>query len=80
MGHKRQTIPLANLLINIENPRLDIQENQREAIEMMIDDQKEKLVKLAEDIVEFGVNPTESISVVASDGGKQFVILEAIDV
>jgi len=49
------------LNINIENPRFEMVGSQRDAIQLMIEDHKDKLFKLAEDIMEEGLNPGETI-------------------
>jgi|SRR5690554_613640 len=77
MGHTRKLIDLSLLNINIENPRFEMVGNQREAIKTMIDDQGDKLTKLATDIVEEGLNPGDPIFVVKHEKKEdQFNILE----
>jgi hypothetical protein len=61
MGHDYKNIQLTLLNINVENPRFEIVGNQRSAISQMIDDQGTKLSKLAEDILDYGLNPSEWI-------------------
>jgi len=77
MSVTRKTIPIANLIVNTNNPRFEAVTNQREAISTMIEDQGGKLIKLAKDIIEFGINPTKSICVTPNkneDG--QYDVLE----
>ncbi|NLA16351.1 MAG: hypothetical protein GX877_07445 [Bacteroidales bacterium] len=51
--------------------------NQREAIITMLEDQKDKWVRLAEDIIEHGMNPAELILVVSHEKlEKQFNVLK----
>lgn len=77
MGYTRKLIDLSLLNINIENPRFEMVGNQREAIKTMIDDQGDKLTKLATDIVEEGLNPGDPIFVVKHEKkDDQFNILE----
>lgn len=64
MGHKRLLIDISDLNINIENPRFEMVGNQREAIKTMIEDQGDKLSKLADDITNTGLNPGDPIFVV----------------
>lgn len=72
-----EEIPLENLMINIENPRFDIVNNQREAIEMMITNQKGKLINLSKDISIEGLNPADRIMVTNLDGfTDQYKVLE----
>lgn len=56
-------INITNLIINLENPRFDPVDNQREAIQKMIKEIGDKIYNLAEDIAQFGLNPTELVIV-----------------
>lgn len=61
MSHSTQKkIPIANLIVNIDNPRFDMVGNQKEAIEIMVKDQNKKILNLAKHIIEFGLNPSET--------------------
>lgn len=57
--HSYKKIPIANLSVNIENPRYEMVGNQPEAINLMVKEQKKKIINLAEDIVRNGLNPSE---------------------
>lgn len=60
MGNPSNTqIPLANLTVSNDNPRFDITANQKDAIKKMLLEQGEKVYRLAKDILEFGMNPTD---------------------
>jgi hypothetical protein len=73
----RQEIDLMNLFINIENPRFEMVGNQRDAINIMLEDQRDKLIKLAEDIVDNGLNPSELIIVTPHEtDDSRFVVME----
>ena len=74
MGESIQNIEvsIADLFINNSNPRFNPVEDQVEAFEAMILDQKDKLVSLAEHIVENGLNPLEKI-LVSEINGKYVV-------
>lgn len=63
MKYETSFLDIALLIINTENPRFDMVGNQREAIALMVAHQKDKLVRLAQDIVENGVNPSDLIIV-----------------
>lgn len=77
MSNKRILVDLSDLNINIENPRFEMVGNQREAIKTMIEDQKEKLVKLAEDIVNDGLNPGDPIFITKHERqDNQYNVLE----
>lgn len=73
----RQDLQLSNLELNTQNPRFEMAGDQREAIRTMLDEQSDKIINLAEDIIKFGLNPSEStiVSPVASVKGI-FVVLE----
>lgn len=57
MGRKTKSIPIANLSLNTENPRFELVGSQRDAVKIMIEDQGDKLLNLAKDIVNDGLNP-----------------------
>src|SRR6185437_7593539 len=72
------SIPLSDLLIDTQNPRLE-QPNtgQREALRAFAGDQKAKLIALAKDIVGFGMNPSElAIVMPFHDDLRRYVVLE----
>src|SRR6266480_7384094 len=58
-------IALTNLLLDVINPRfVTEQDNQRAAIRNMATEQGEKLLNLADDIVNFGLDPSSSAIVI----------------
>lgn len=74
---KIERIKLANLHLDLKNFRFEEQHSQKEAIATMIADQKGKLVVLAKDIFENGLNPTDLIIVVRMpEGNNQYRVLE----
>lgn len=75
--HAIEELPVSSLLLDVENPRHDVLANQREALKEMMDVQGDKLIKLAGDIVEAGINPAElSIVMPHKDEKKKYVVLE----
>ena len=76
MEHETKLIRISILEINTENPRFETVSSQREAIRVMIEDQRKKLAKLAEDIVKNGLNPSDPIIVTPEKNGKKFRVLE----
>jgi len=77
MAHKRKLVDLNTLNINIENPRFEMVGSQRDAIKLMIEDQKEKLTRLAEDIIDEGLNPGDAIFITKHEKNKnEFNVLE----
>jgi len=69
-------IPLENIFVDLQNPRYDPLDNQREALATIANEQGTKLVSLAKDIVERGLNPSEVFMVTAADDGKSFTVME----
>jgi hypothetical protein len=52
-------IAVENLLLDLENPRHDVLQDQQSALNQMMIDQEKKLVNLARDIIKEGINPSE---------------------
>lgn len=63
MKSEQKNIDLSLLSVNIENPRFEMVGSQREAISQMIEDQGQRLTKLAQDILDNGLNPSDLIIV-----------------
>lgn len=72
------TVRVADLLVDEENPRLPTpNRGQREALRKIAEDQDRKLLKLAEDIVEHGINPAELFIVTATtEKPPRYIVLE----
>lgn len=70
------TIPVSNLLIDVENPRLPTPNvGQHEALRELAHDQQGKLIKLAQHIVRNGPNPAE-LPIVMPFDERRYVVLE----
>lgn len=70
-------IKLTDLQVNTENYRFEPVASQKEAIDTMVNDQGEKLYKLAEHIVLNGLNPNDKIQTVPSSHDKtKFNVVE----
>jgi hypothetical protein len=71
-------IPLSDLLFDTENPRLvETQESQQAAALELARQQGDNLLRLAEDIVQHGLDPTSLTAVVATgDRRKRYKVLE----
>ena len=68
---------ITNLLLDVLNPRFETeQQNQRDAIQRMAVEQGEKLLNLAEDIVQFGMDPTSLPLVIAAESRSKQVVVE----
>ncbi len=70
-----KTLKIEDLTFDLSNPRYPPHTSQREALSKIADDQGMKLVKLAEDIVNNGLNPTKRVLVMSANNGG-FVVLE----
>lgn len=71
-----QQIPLERLLVDLQNPRYDPRTSQREALATIAQDQGNKLLNLAEDIAEKGLNPSELAIVTSSGERNTYSVLE----
>jgi hypothetical protein len=69
-----QTIPVGQLLLDVENPRHEPVRSQRDAIAAVISGQRQRLVVLANDIAQNGLSPIDRMLVVKS--GRNFVVVE----
>lgn len=69
-------INIANILLDIDNFRLGSWPNQQEVIRTLIDDQKEKLINLAEHIAENGLSPLENIGIMKCPEGDDYYVIE----
>lgn len=61
--YRISSLSITSLMLNLVNPRFEPVESQREAIRIMVQSQKDKLFKLAEDIAKHGLNPSDLIIV-----------------
>lgn len=69
-----KNINITNLLLNPSNPRYNPVEHQSEAIEAMIQDQRDKLVVLAKHVALYGLNPSDLI--IVKPYKKQWIVYE----
>lgn len=72
-NYQTKSIKLSDLILDLENPRHELFENQPDIISYM--DEQELLVNLAKDIVNHGLSPLETIAVMKSHNG-QYIVLE----
>jgi hypothetical protein len=77
-GLFEDTIPVARLLLDPENPRLpEIQDNQRETIAALAQVQGSQLIGIAKHIVEHGLNPAElPIVMPTGDDPRNYYVLD----
>lgn len=70
-------LELSQLLLDSENPRLDIIEDQGHILKAIVEDQKGKLGVLAEHIVQRGLNPSDLPLVVPdTDNPDEYIVVE----
>jgi len=74
VAFEAKTIPVGQLMLDTKNPRHKKVSSQRDAISALIDSQRQKLVVLASDIMEFGLSPIDRLLVVKS--GRNYTVLE----
>jgi hypothetical protein len=74
-GHRKADIKLDKLLVNPENYRFDPVADQQEAMLTMLRSQKDKILNLARDIAQRGLNPMERL-VVKEIGSGKYIVLE----
>lgn len=73
----KQGIGIGNLLLDIDNYRIVKQSTQKGARDAIIAEQGRKLIKLAEDIIQHGLNPFDLPMVIdAGDGNQNFIVIE----
>jgi hypothetical protein len=72
-----QQISVGKLLLNVSNYRIVKQTSQKAARDAIIEEQGKKLITLAKDILENGLNPSDlPIVIDADDGDGNFVVIE----
>jgi len=68
---------IEDLIFDVDNPRFENLSDQRDALQKIVIDQKDKLFILAEDIVAQGLNPADLIIVIElEDSDGRYVVLE----
>jgi hypothetical protein len=65
-------LKVADLVLDHDNPRITHAEGQQEALQKIVKDQKTKLVKLAQSIVEHGLNPMDRLLVLRINLGSSW--------
>lgn len=72
---KAKAIKINSLLLDLDNSRFpETPESQREAIIQMVNIQGDRIVSLARDIIENGLDPSENIIVYKGSDGKSVVM------
>src|ERR1700682_2542581 len=77
MATSPRSINLSDLLLDTHNPRVEPVTAQRDEMQKLLDDQKDRIAFLAEDIVENGVSPIDIALVTPSKlEADKFTVLE----
>jgi hypothetical protein len=70
-------LKIENLVLDHDNPRITHAAGQQEALNKIVNDQKTKLVKLAQSIVDHGLNPMDRFLVLQlNQKPKRYIALE----
>ena len=69
----RQEIELTALSLDAKNPRMEEQPGHRDAIRTLFTEYPKDMVNLAEDIVNYGLNPLENVGVSPLSKSRYFV-------
>lgn len=86
MNYREQQIKVADIQLDQENPRFPPVNSQREAIDAMLSDQGDKVVTLALDIYQNGLNPSAKLILFKSglrfvdgDGNRRLTALKILE-
>lgn len=86
MSFKFETLSISEIQLDEKNPRFPQVSNQKQAIQEMFDNQKDKLFELARDIVEFGLDPSKRLIVfkhdgkyIDGDGNRRITVLKVLE-
>jgi hypothetical protein len=69
-------LTIEQLSLDNENPRINSASSQREALEKVITDEPDKLVRLARSIVRRGLNPMDRLLVFRPKGTRTYTVVE----
>ncbi len=83
---KRERIPVSKLMVNPSNPRFEPVGDQNQAIPTMLSKEEKSIKRLAQDIVNYGLNPTKNLAVyeqngmyVVQEGNRRVVALKLLN-
>jgi len=69
-------LKIDSLDLDLENPRITLASDQRDAMQKILKEQGAKLINLADSIADNGLNPMDRFLVVRSDRTGKFIVLE----
>ncbi|MGE4294884.1 MAG: hypothetical protein AB7E49_04195 [Campylobacterales bacterium] len=85
-AYEEKTIKISEIDLDVNNPRFPPVSNQRDAIQSMLRDQGDKIVSLAADIYEKGLNPSSKLILFKSgsryidgDGNRRVTALKILE-
>ena len=73
---KTDPLPIEHLILDVQNPRITKADNQRDALQRILDDQQTNLAVLAQDIAANGLNPMDRWLVLPTDEEGDHVVIE----
>src|SRR5579863_6195342 len=71
-----KTLKIDSLDLDLQNPRITVASDQRDAMQKIINEQKVKLINLAESIAVRGLNPMDRLLVLPWGRAGKFVVIE----
>lgn len=71
-----KSLKIDSLELDLENPRITLASDQRDAMQKILIEQGAKLINLAESIAENGLNPMDRFLIVRSPRAGKFIVLE----
>lgn len=69
-------LPIDSLELDLENPRITLATDQRDAMQKILNEQKVKLINLAESVAARGLNPMDRFLVLKSPKQDKFIVIE----
>jgi hypothetical protein len=69
-------LKIDSLDLDLENPRITLASDQRDAMQKILKEQGAKLINLAESIADNGLNPMDRFLVLRSDRAGKFTVIE----
>src|SRR5436309_11112810 len=71
-----KSLKIDSLEFDLENPRITLASDQRDAMQKILSEQKVRLINLAESIAEKGLSPMDRFLVLRSDRQGKFTVIE----
>ncbi len=71
-----KSLKVDSLDLDLENPRITLATDQRDAMQKILNEQKVRLVNLAESIAAKGLNPMDRFLVLRSSRSGKFIVVE----